>query len=68
MLNINLSQVTADTKLTLTNALGQTIQTQDKLKQGVNKIEVSQLAEGLYLITVNEGKAVLTTQRIVISQ
>jgi hypothetical protein len=29
---------------------------------------VSQLAEGLYLITVNEGKAVLTTQRIVISQ
>ena len=68
MLNINLSQVTADTKLTLTNALGQTIQTQDKLKQGVNTIEVSQLAEGLYLITVNEGKAVLTTQRIVISQ
>jgi hypothetical protein len=67
-LNINLSQVTADTKLTLTNALGQTIQTQDKLKQGVNTIEVSQLAEGLYLITVNEGKAVLTTQRIVISQ
>lgn len=67
-LNINLSKVTAETKLTLTNALGQTIQTLDKLKQGVNTIDVSQLAEGLYLITVNEGKAVLTTQRIVISQ
>jgi hypothetical protein len=67
-LNINLSKVTAETKLTLTNALGQTIYTQDKLKQGVNTIDVSHLAEGLYLITVNEGKVVLTTQRIVISE
>lgn len=67
-LNINISQVTAETKLTLTNALGQTVQTQDKLKAGVNTIEVSQVAEGIYLITVNEGKTVLTTQRIVITK
>lgn len=68
ILHIHLSKVATDTKLTLTNALGQTVRTQDKLKVGVNPLDVSQLAEGIYLLTVNEGKAVLITQRIVISQ